>query len=69
MVRIVITLALAFLTALTIALSPNYPFDQLPRPVRPATFTGEINSHAFELNGTVQVSTSTFLVSFTRSND
>ncbi|KAH8751715.1 hypothetical protein F5882DRAFT_470022 [Hyaloscypha sp. PMI_1271] len=50
--HIAVIVALAFFTKLIFALSPNYPFDQLPRPIHLATFTGEVNDHAYELNGT-----------------
>jgi hypothetical protein len=67
--HIAVIVALAFFTKLIFALSPNYPFDQLPRPVHQATFTGEANDHAYELNGTVQASTTTPPSSFIQSND
>jgi hypothetical protein len=63
-----VIVALAFFTKLIFALSLNYPFDQLPRPVHQATFTGEVNDHAYELNGTVQASTTTPTSSFIQSS-
>jgi hypothetical protein len=53
---ITISIALALLAPLTLALSMTANFEQLPRPLRPATFIGEVNGYAYELNGTVQVS-------------
>jgi hypothetical protein len=42
---------------LVLALAANYDqLSQLLRPVAVATFSGEINGAAFELNGTIQVS-------------
>ncbi|PMD49250.1 uncharacterized protein K444DRAFT_638756 [Hyaloscypha bicolor E] len=39
--RIAIIAALVFFTQLILALSPNYQFDQLPRPIHQATFAGQ----------------------------
>jgi hypothetical protein len=67
--RIAIIAALVFFTQLILALSPNYRFDQLPRPIHQATFTGEVNDHPYELNGTVQASTTTPPFSLIQLND
>lgn len=50
-----ITTALAFIGMAVLALALDYPFNALPLPAKTATFIGEMDRQAYELNGTVHV--------------